>query len=66
MRHALIEKPIQVKFTSSTALVQHLQKAHEELNIKSILNKLDKYELFIHDDIGYVKKVTVKAKCSLN
>jgi len=54
--YALIEKSIRVKFTSSTALVQQLQKAREELNLESALKKLDKYELLILDDIGYVKK----------
>lgn len=54
--HALIEQSIRVKFTSSTALVQQLQKAREELNLDAALKKLDKYELLILDDIGYVKK----------
>jgi len=54
--HALIEKSIRVKFTSSTVLVQQLQKAREDLNLESALKKLDKYELLILDDIGYVKK----------
>lgn len=54
--HALIAKSIRVKFTSSTALVQQLQKAREELGLEYALKKLDKYELLILDDIGYVKK----------
>jgi len=54
--HALIAKSIRVKFTSSTALVQQLQKAREELSLEAALKKLDKYELLILDDIGYVKK----------
>ena len=64
--HALIAQSIRVKFTSSTALVQQLQKAREALSLEDSLKKLDKYELLILDDIGYVKKVTVKAKCCLN
>jgi DNA replication protein DnaC len=45
-----------VKFASSTALVQQLQKAREEFELEGSLKKLDKYELLILDDIGYVKK----------
>lgn len=54
--HALIAQSKRVKFTSSTALVQQLQKAKEELGLEDMLKKLDKYELLILDDIGYVKK----------
>lgn len=54
--HALLEQSIRVKFTSSTALVQELQKAREALGLEDALKKLDKYELLILDDIGYVKK----------
>lgn len=54
--HALLEQSIRVKFTTSTALVQELQKAREALGLEDALKKLDKYELLILDDIGYVKK----------
>lgn len=54
--HALIAQSRRVKFISSTALVQQLQKAKEALELESALKKLDKYELLILDDIGYVKK----------
>ena len=54
--YALIEQSIRVKFTSSTALVQQLQRSREELSLEDALKKLDKYELLILDDIGYVKK----------
>lgn len=54
--HALIAQSIRVKFTSSTALVQQLQRAKESLNLDEALKKLDKYELLILDDVGYVKK----------
>lgn len=52
----LIEQSIKVKFSSSTALVQQLQVAREALDLEGALKKLDKYELLILDDIGYVKK----------
>jgi DNA replication protein DnaC len=54
--HALIAQSVRVKFTNSTALVQELQKAREALSLDEALKKLDKYELLILDDIGYVKK----------
>ena len=54
--YALLEQSIRVKFTSSTALVQQLQKCREDLGLEDALKKLDKYELLILDDIGYVKK----------
>jgi DNA replication protein DnaC len=54
--YALIEKGVRVKFSSSTAVVQMLQKAKETLGLTDALKKLDKYELLILDDIGYVKK----------
>jgi chromosomal replication initiation ATPase DnaA len=54
--HALLEQSIRVKFTTSTALVQELQKARAELSLEDALKKLDKYELLTLDDIGYVKK----------
>ncbi len=54
--YALIEQGVRVKFSSSTAIVQHLQKARAGLGLEDALKKLDKYELLILDDIGYVKK----------
>ena len=54
--YSLLEQAIRVKFTSSTALVQQLQKSREQLGLEDALKKLDKYELLILDDIGYVKK----------
>jgi DNA replication protein DnaC len=54
--HALVAKSIRVKFTNSTALVQQLQRAREALGLEDALKKLDKYELLILGDIGYVKK----------
>lgn len=54
--HALVAQSVRVKFTNSTVLVQQLQKAREALGLEEELKKLDKYELLILDDIGYVKK----------
>jgi DNA replication protein DnaC len=54
--YALIEQSKRVKFMSGTALVQQLQRARAELKLQDELKKLDKFELLIVDDIGYVKK----------
>lgn len=54
--YALIEQSIRVKFTTGTNLVQQLQKARGELTLAAELRKLDKYELLIIDDLGYVKR----------
>ncbi|NRB42051.1 MAG: ATP-binding protein [Pseudomonadales bacterium] len=51
----LIEKSVKVKFIAATALAQQLQRSRESLSIEDALKKLDKYELLIVDDIGYVK-----------
>lgn len=53
---SLIELGVRVKFTSATCLVQQLQQAKVELQLPSLLSKLDRYDLLIIDDIGYVKK----------
>lgn len=53
---SLVELGAKVKFLSATALVQHLQQAKLQLQLQSALLKLDKYDLLIVDDIGYVKK----------
>jgi DNA replication protein DnaC len=54
--YSLLEKSVRVKFSTSTAIVQELQRAKETLGLDDALKKLDKYELLILDDIGYVKK----------
>lgn len=60
--YALLEQAVRVKFMSSTSLVQMLQKAKEELALEFELKKLDKYELLILDDIGYVKKTNSESQ----
>lgn len=54
--YSLLEKSVRVKFSTSTAIVQELQRAKETLGLTDALKRLDKYELLILDDIGYVKK----------
>ncbi len=42
--------------TATTALVQELQLARQQLRLEDALEKLDKYRVIILDDFGYVKK----------
>lgn len=54
--HAMIEKGVRVRYTTATALVQHLQSARQALKLPDALAKLDKFAVLIIDDLGYVKK----------
>lgn len=54
--YALVENGVKVLFTSTTKLVQILQAARRECKLPNELGKLDKYEVIILDDIGYVRK----------
>ena len=53
---ACIERGQRTKFFSATALVQHLQHAKLHLLLPTALKKLDRYDLLVVDDLGYVKK----------
>jgi DNA replication protein DnaC len=52
----LIEQNIRVKWFSAVALVQCLQQAKRDLNLMAAMTRLDKYQILVIDDIGYVKK----------
>ena len=54
--HKLIEQGIRCKLFPAIALVQQLQQAKRDLDLMSVMTKLDKYKVIISDDIGYVKK----------
>ena len=54
--HGLTEQGLSVRYMTATALVQHLQKARQELRLPDALSKLDKYAALVIDDLGYVKK----------
>lgn len=56
MGRAMIELGKRVKFSSATSLVQQLQYAKLQLQLPSALTKLDRFDLLIVDDVGYVKK----------
>ena len=53
---SVIELGKRVKFISASTLVQQLQLAKLQLELPSALAKLDRYDLLIIDDLGYVKK----------
>ncbi len=53
---SMIELGARVKFFSATALVQQLQQGKLELSLPARLLALDKFELLVIDDIGYVKR----------
>ena len=59
--HGLLQNGKRVPFTSATAIVQKLQLAKRELTLPTTLSKLDKYDLLILDDIGYVKSSEVES-----
>lgn len=54
--HALIDAGRRVLFCSTTDIVQKLQAARRNLSLSSMLDKLDKYDLLVLDDISYVRK----------
>ncbi|NEP20089.1 MAG: ATP-binding protein [Leptolyngbya sp. SIO4C1] len=53
---SIVELGKRVKFVTATALVQQLQLAKLQLELQPLLAKLDRYDLLIIDDLGYVKK----------
>lgn len=53
---AMVEQGKRAKFFSATALVQHLQQAKLQLTLSATLKKLDRFDLLVIDDLGYVKK----------
>lgn len=53
---AMVALGKRVKFLPATTLVQQLQQAKLQLQLPAWLSKLDRYDLLIIDDIGYVKK----------
>ncbi|MGY3396333.1 DNA replication protein DnaC [Bradyrhizobium sp. USDA 3311] len=53
---ALIENGWRILFTRTTDLVQKLQVARRELNLEAAINRLDRFDLLILDDLAYVTK----------
>ncbi|CAN5380641.1 IS21-like element helper ATPase IstB [soil metagenome] len=58
--YRMIEQGSRALFTSTTALVQKMQKAKHEFKLQEYLVKLGHYPLLILDDIGYVKKTEME------
>lgn len=52
----LIENGYRVIFNSTTSLLQKLQAARQSYSLPSTLEKLDKYDCLILDDLGYAQK----------
>ena len=53
---ALIENGWRVLFARTTDLVQKLQVARRELDLEAAINRLDRFDLLILDDLAYVTK----------
>ena len=53
---ALIENGWKVLFTRTPDLVQKLQVARRELDLEAAINRLDRFQLLILDDLAYVTK----------
>jgi DNA replication protein DnaC len=53
---ALVENGYRVLFTTTTELVQNLQKARQTLQLETAIARLDKYDLLVLDDFSYVHK----------
>lgn len=51
-----VELGHRAKFISATGLVQLLQQAKLNLQLPTALAKLDRYDVLVIDDLGYVKK----------
>lgn len=58
----LIEQNIRVKWFSAVELVQRLQQAKRDLDLMTVMTRLDKYQVLIVDDIGYVKKTDAETQ----
>lgn len=62
LAYQLIEQNVRVKWFSGTALVQMLQQAKRDLDLMTIMTRLDKYQVLIVDDMGYVKKTDAETQ----
>jgi DNA replication protein DnaC len=56
IRHALIDAGKRVLFTRTIDMVQRLQTARRDLSLIGALDKLDKFDLIVLDDLSYVRK----------
>ena len=58
--HRQTERGCRVKFYQTSHLVQLLQQAKSQLRLNEYLVKLDGIPLLVLDDLGYVKKTSMK------
>ena len=56
LTRAAIEAGKRAKFFSATTLVQQLQQDKLHLQLQAALKKLDRFDLIVIDDLGYVQK----------
>ncbi len=54
--HALVEHGIAVYFTPAFKLVQQLLAAKRDLELPRLLRKLDRFDVIVLDDLGYVQQ----------
>ena len=54
--HALVDAGISVYFTPAYKLVQELRAAKETFTLPRVLHRLDRFEVLLLDDLGYVKQ----------
>lgn len=57
---ALIDAGYRVLFTRTTDMVQSLQAARRDLQLPATLDKLDRFDLVILDDLSYVRRDTAE------
>lgn len=58
----LIERGVRCRLFPAIGLVQLLQQAKRDLNLMTIMTRLDKYQVVIIDDIGYVRKTDAETQ----
>lgn len=54
--HGLVERGIAVYFTPTFKLVQQLLAAKRDLELPRLLRKLDRFDVIVLDDLGYVQQ----------
>ena len=58
----LIEQNVRVKWCLAVALVHSLQQAKRDLDLMTAMTRLNKYQVLVIDDIGYVKKTDAETQ----
>jgi len=58
----LIEQAVRVKWFSAVALVQSQRQAKRDLDLMTAMTRLDKYQVLVIDDNGYVKKTDAETQ----